>query len=102
MVDFSQEIVDFDGLPMKHPTEDRPLTLRDTAVLGLIAPFEDEKTMDAGLKFKRALLAEDIHRSEGDLPLKAEDISIIKKVIGKAFAPTVILAAWRLVDPSEK
>lgn len=101
MIDFSQEITGVDGTKLMEAS-DKPLTLRAASVLALIAQYEDEKHMDAREKFTRGLMATRIQRAKVPVELKVDEVATLKRLVGKAFGPAVVVAAWPLLDPAEK
>ncbi len=50
-------------------------------------------------KVRRAALAQRIYTSKEPLALKVEDVALIKKLVGKAYAPLVVMRAWSILDP---
>jgi hypothetical protein len=106
-IDFSALVTDMDGTPIpdcvgNDCTNKPPLTLRTLAIRVLTANFPDEeKTLSGEDKFKRGELALRIHKSE-KANLTAEDVSLVKRLVGKAYGPLVVLKAWSLLDPSQK
>lgn len=99
MIDFRQVLKDFDGVPVIEA--DNAVTLKAVVVRALISTFEDERHLKAEEKFERGDLASRIHRSEGPLALKVEEIATVKKLVGKAFGAAIVWAAWPLLDAAE-
>lgn len=99
-IDFTQLLTGPDEKPL--PSQDPKkagTTLLDVSVLALEAQFDDEKGLPDMEKFKLDELARKIYR-EKMVALPVEDITLIKKRIGKAYGPMIVGAAWRLLDPS--
>lgn len=113
-VDFSAPIKDAENKPIptcadKTPECERPFTLGRAAATALFASYPDEEAgprsagqaIAADEKVKRARLAMDIING-GQHDLKAEDVVLIKKVVGKAFPPLVVMRIWDALDPGAK
>lgn len=75
----------------------KDLTLGNAAIYALNSTFQDEQSLDSNEKFNRGRLAYDIYKTP-ELDLKAEDIAIVKKVIGKLFSPLVVFQAFNILD----
>ena len=52
-------------------------------------------------KVERFQLATSIHKSNGQVDLKSEEISLLKKLIGRAYGPLTVGQAWKVLDPHE-
>jgi hypothetical protein len=110
--DFSAKILDMDGRPFiddikcpadqagKRKCED-DVVLASIAVRALMAPFQDEQNLSGEDKFKRFALAMKV-KDGGEVPVSAEDIALLKKLIGKLYTPLVVGRAFPLLDPAEK
>lgn len=104
-VDFSQKIVSADGVPVCtieiKPTEvcpsDKHFTLALAARNALYSQFEDEKSLSGEDKYRRAQIAHEIGKG-GEVKLKAEDVALLKKLIGKAYGPLLVLQAWNMLE----
>lgn len=91
-IDFSQKLKNLDGTV----SDDAP-TLGLISVRALVETLEGDEKATGEDKFKRAVLAQKVHIAEEvDLPI--EEISEIKKRIGKAFGPAVVYAAWSALE----
>lgn len=107
-IDITQQLKDLDGTPMTTGKqmcpacgqvvgEDEPLTVRVVAVKSLTAIFRDEQGVAGDEKFKRYRLA--LRLTDEDEPdLKAEDVVLIKKVVGKMYGPVVVGRMWAILD----
>jgi hypothetical protein len=110
--DFSAKILDFNNKPViddavcpadtsgKRPCATE-VTLGDVSVRALMAVAPDEQNLAGEEKFKRFVLAMKI-KDGGEVALSAEDIALLKKLIGKIYAPLVVGRAFPLLDPGEK
>ena len=101
MIDFTAVLNDLDGAAISDGGETKSaFTLGSAAVRALVIPYEDERNLSPEEKFKRGELAARIHGATS-LSLKAEDVTLLKKLIGKAFGPLIVFRAWPLLDAAE-
>jgi hypothetical protein len=110
--DFSAKILDMDGRPFiddvkcpadtagKRKCED-DVVLANIAVRALMASYQDETNLAGEEKFKRYALAMKI-KDGGDVSVSAEEVSLLKRLIGKLYTPLVVGRAFPLLDPAEK
>src|SRR6516164_2901594 len=95
-IDFSAVIKDLDGDAVKDGEKDA--TLGRVACTALLVSYADEQNLAAEDKVKRFRLAE-IAANGGAQEMKVEDVALIKKLIGKAFAPLVVARAYDIIEP---
>lgn len=99
-IDFTQALTGMDGKPMPSNDPKSPtVTLGDVAIMALEALLEEDKGMTGADKFKNDELARKVYKAKA-ATLSVEDIALIKMRIGKVYGPSVVGAAWRLLDPS--
>ncbi|MCI0557509.1 MAG: hypothetical protein MN733_03360 [Nitrososphaera sp.] len=98
-VDFSQVIKDQYDKPIVRQGETSPLTLGQVASIALFNV--DDKTTPED-RYRRGILGTKIAISKADMPLTAEEISIIKDAIGRAFGPLIVARSWGMLDPGVK
>ena len=100
-VDFSQIMCDLDGnILTEQPgnPEARPIALRTLAVNSLMAFGDDDKNMSGEEKVKRYDLAFMIHNSKDEpIEIAVEDVALIKKQVGRIYAPLLVGQAWKLL-----
>jgi hypothetical protein len=75
-------------------------TLKSIVVDALQATFPDEQ-LSGEEKAKRWLLATRIYAHPQDIDLTAEEISTLKKVVGKGYGPLIVGQAYQMLDPIE-
>ena len=75
------------------------LTLGAACRHALCSNFQDEPQLSGEERFERGLLAYKI--KQGNPELSSENISLIKRLLGKLYGPEVILTSWSLLDPAE-
>lgn len=96
-IDFFKELTTIDGdSPLmqkdEKTKEDKPMTLADVCVQALLSPYQDETSLSAEDKIRRYNIAAAIARTKEDekTVVKAEDITLIKTLVAKAYAPLVV------------
>lgn len=103
-VDFSHSILQLDGTPMRigDAEKGKIFTLADVAENALLADYRDETSLEPAEKLKRFTLAQKIeaHRAGGDLSLTADEIAMIKKLVGKAYNALVLGRVTEFLDPA--
>jgi len=77
------------------------LTLKLIAVRALLNIKEDDRTK-AEEKYKRGKLAERIMESKDAVDLSAEEISMLKDLIGNSFAPQIVFKSFEMLDPKKE
>jgi hypothetical protein len=100
-IDFEQKILQLSGEEMRTE-KGEAFTLRNACVVSLDAMTEEMKRLSADEKYIRGQLAARIYRTKEPINLKAEEISILKDVIGKIYGPHIVHEAWDLLDPTEE
>jgi hypothetical protein len=95
-IDFSAAIKDLDGDAVKDG--DKDATLGRVACTALLASYADEPNLPAEDKIKRFRLAE-IAAKGGAQEMKVADVALMKKLIGKAFAPLIVGRAFDIIEP---
>jgi len=98
-IDFSQVIMTLEGVPMKG-AQGVEFTLRSACVVALDAITEEAKQVDAKEKYRRGALAARIYRTKEPINLSAEEIVLLKELVGKLFGPRVVHEVWNVLDPS--
>lgn len=96
-IDFNQFILNLKDEPIKDGGEDLTLGTVCTAAL-LNADFRES---DAKEKFSRGSLALKISDTEGPINLKAEEITLLKELVGKVWNPLIIARAFPMLDSAE-
>lgn len=91
-IDFTQNLVSITGEAMKDQNEKGEAidaTLKLAVVNALLAPQKEE---DTGVnKIKKYELAKMIFKAEGEVDVTAEDITLIKTAVEKAFPSPLIV-----------
>lgn len=98
-IDFASPIKTVNGEEMRK--EDKNiLTLNDVVQNALLASYPDEQNLAGDEKVKRWSLAMKIDRQRKDPTLTADEIALIKKLVGKAYGPLIVGQAWTMLDPA--
>jgi hypothetical protein len=97
-VNFDQKLLNLDGTEVVNPNDKEPTLLRGIAVTALLAQFEDERSLSGEDKLKRWELALKIKNGEDPIELSVEEISLVKKLIGKGFVVLVVGQAWKMLE----
>lgn len=74
-----------------------PVTLRRIACDGLLAQFQDEQNLPGDEKVKRMALALRLRASD-EVTVSAEEIALLKLLIGKGFAPLIVGRCYALLE----
>jgi len=107
-IDVTQQLTELDGTPMVTGRqicqvcgsvigESEPMTVRLAATRALTAQYRDEQSLpcvEKDIRFCLALRLAD----EPEPDLKAEEIVLIKSVVGKMYGPVVVGRMWSILD----
>lgn len=94
--DFTLQLVDLDGNPLKNG--DKPSDLCFVALTALMATFDDERTLTGKEKADRYQLAMKINKRPKEVDITVEQLALVKQLIGKAFGPLVVGQAYELLE----
>jgi hypothetical protein len=94
--DFSVVLKDQDGKILK--IRDKDATLGRVCAEALFSPFPNDKEITGEEKFKRGMLGTKLANA-GEETLTAEEIALVKKVVGQAYGPFIVVQAWQMLDP---
>ena len=95
-INFQQEILGMDGKPLKDE-KDASLLLENIAVNALLAATQDDKA-DGVAKAKRFALAMKINNVTEPVEVTAEEITMIKDLVGKVYMTLVVGRAYDLLE----
>lgn len=107
-IDITQQLTELDSTPMITGKqicqvcgsvigESEPMTVRLAATRALTAQYRDEQSLTGDEKWPRFHLALKI-TDEDEPDLKAEEIVLIKKLVGKMYGPVVVGRVWAILD----
>ena len=110
-INVTQQLKNLDGTPMVTGKQicqmcgqvvgkTEPMTVRLAATRALSATFRDEQGLTGDEKWPRFHLALKL-TNEDEPDLKAEDVVLIKGLVGKMYGPIIVGRVWALLDPSE-
>jgi hypothetical protein len=91
-----QPILALDGTPFADDAG--PLTLKRVLCDALLASYDEDQGIHGTEKVRRAVLAQDIYRSDA-LTLRVEDAALCKELVARAWGPLVVQQAWAALDP---
>lgn len=95
--DFSQTLkVLGTDTPLKDG-KDEDFTLAKCAIEALMAVFPDERELSGDDKVKRYKLASLIHKG-GLVEITAEELSLLKRLIGKFYSPLIVGQAYAMLE----
>jgi len=107
-IDVTQQLRSIEGEPLTtsettcpqcgQATEANPVTVRQVATGALMAQRRGEEETSGEEKVRYYALAVKIH--DEDAPdLRAEDVALVKELVGKSYGPLVVGQVWALLDP---
>jgi len=107
-INVTQQLTELDGTPMVTGRqicqvcgsvigESEPMTVRLAATRALTAQYRDEQSLPGDEKVTRFHLALRL-TDEPEPDLKAEEIVLIKNVVGKMYGPVVVGRMWSILD----
>jgi len=95
LVDFKKELVDLNGIVILDTTG-KPATLKGVTIDALMAVYQDEQNLGGEEKLKRYELG--LMLSKDMFEVTVEEISLIKKLIGKAYGALIVGQAWNILE----
>jgi len=99
-IDFTMPLTQLDGKPFTDESGKAiELTLGSASENALLKVYQDEPNLAGEEKVKRYLLAVKIH-DKTNVDLNSDEISILKKLIGKSYSAAVVGEAWTALDPA--
>lgn len=100
-LDFTVHITQLDGSPFLGPDgKEIKTTLATVSETALTSSYQDEAALPPGEKSNRFWLAQRIHIDPKNVVLSPEEITLLKKLIDKAYNPLVVGQAWAVLDPT--
>jgi hypothetical protein len=95
-IDFNKKFTNFTGEVLKDSQSGRELSLADVCVEALMA-MDQKEPIEGADKVKRYNLALSIHKGDKD-SLSAEEIVLLKELIGKYFATMIVGQALPMLE----
>jgi hypothetical protein len=97
-IDFNAPVMGLDGKPRKDGAT--VVLLKDIAVLALDRADADDSKPDAKEKVRRGHLAQRVYGAKEPIALDVEDVALIKRLVGRVYQSTVIVATVEdMLDP---
>lgn len=79
-------------------SDGNPATVRGVVMDALVAAYQDEAQLSGEEKLKRWELAMKIKNATDPTELSAEEISLAKKLVGKAYGALVVGQVWSVLE----
>lgn len=98
---FAQPILDINDNEIKDQAGN-VMTLTIAAINALLATYDDEKQLSGKEKADRMQLALKINKKPKEVDLTAEQLSLVKSLIAKAYGPLIVGRAWELLELEPK
>src|SRR5262245_9185528 len=95
---FEQPILDLDDQPIIPTGGDKPLMLTTVALNSLLATFDDERALTGKEKADRLALALKIRKRPSEVDITAEQLAMVKHLIGKACTTLIVGRAYELLE----
>lgn len=96
-IDFGQKLKDLDGVEMKDG-KGVDYTLSKVCVEALLSQGDPQAKIGGPEKMKRYSLAQKIHNGKNPIRVDAEDITLLKKLIGEIFLPLAVGQAYEMLE----
>lgn len=97
-INVTQSPVGLNGEPMKYSGIDRVVILREI-IISSLTKIDPREKISGEDKVRRAKLAERVYKNDV-VNLNAEELSLIKLLIGETYDPVTVYRAWEILDPS--
>lgn len=90
----NQQLRDVEGNILKGEKE-RPLTMRDVCINSLLTPVQGD---DEKVKWEKYEIFKSMRDSKEEVDLKIEQITILKKAVGKVQPPLLMGQIWDMLE----
>lgn len=90
--------IDGKSLREAHEAGERDVLLSRLAVNALLVNYPDEQSLSGEDKVKRFKLAQLINDADGDVEVTAEQVSLLKSLIAKAYTPLVVGQSYEILE----
>ena len=112
-IDFNTVLKDLNDVEISQPiiNDESKVVGKEILTLGLISRSallnlsQDDATLSGIKKQERYFLARKINKSEKEkepVNLVSEDITLLKKLIGKQYTPMIVGCTWDILDPEQE
>lgn len=96
----NQTLADIEGkaIPQSEQEKNVFLTLKKVIINALLGNYQDEVNLSGEEKLKRWEMALAVKATESTIDFKSEDIALIKKLVTKLYAVTIVGQAWKMLE----
>lgn len=92
-----KKLTDLNGNVLKNQ-DGTDSELKNVIIDALLATYKDEQGLTGEEKLSRWQLATKVKASDGVAYLDAEEVVLIKKLIGKAYSTVIVGQAWQILE----
>lgn len=93
----NKEFRELDGTVLKDE-KDNIIKLHIICINALSLPYRDEENLPGEEKVKRWKLAQALYAKPEEVDLKSEDITLLKKLVAKAYGTAITAQAWEMLE----
>lgn len=93
----NKHFTELDGTPIKDE-KDNTINLNIICINALMGIYKDEEGLSGEDKVKRWKLAQAIHNKPEEVELKSEDITLLKKLVAKAYGTAITAQTWEMLE----
>ncbi len=95
-INFTRALLTLQGDTLRDE-QGKPISLRDVSQNALLGSYPDEENLPGTKKAERWRLAQRLDKGT-TVRLTAEEVSLLKDLIGKAYAPLVVGQAYEMLE----
>lgn len=96
-IKLTQTMKDVEGADIITPDK-RQLTLGNICINSILTPVPDD---DVKVKYEKYEIYKKLKQADGEIEMKAEDIVLLKKVIGKFQPPLIMGQCFDIIEGKE-
>lgn len=98
-VNVNHPMVDLEGNPIPEKQDGTgTFMLKKVLIDALLQPFKDEENLSGEEKLKRFEMALKIKGVNDIIDFSSEDITLMKKLIGKMYTTLIVGQAWKILE----
>jgi hypothetical protein len=96
-IDFTRKLTTLAGESIRYNQKDET-SLMDISLDALLTPMQDDQNLSGEEKAKRYVLATRIYSNPAEIDVTVEEVSTLKKLIGKLFGALVVGQAYQMLE----